>query len=211
MPSRSSSTVASCPGRPSFFSHYLTGMVNPAEHIGIVHAIANKKLRGYGRRFDVEDLVHEGVIGMMSAARKFDPQKGRFGTYAAWWIHASIDAYIVEKGGRLVQLPIKMARKLNREAALPTSPVEFFDNEHPAEVPTPAETYEKSETAAIVWCAVAHLNDPKDAEIVRMYFKEGMDMPKIGKRLGMSRQGVQQRLEKALKDLKPYLKKRLEK
>lgn len=186
-------------------------MVNAADHLGLVYAIAHKKARGQGARHGVDELAQEGVIGLMKAIQPFDPAKGKFGTYAAWWIHAAIDAFIVEKGGRLVQLPIKMARKLNREAALPPSPSEFFDGEHATEAPSPAEIFEKAETAAIVWSAVAHLSDPKDAEIVRLYFRDGLDMPKIGRRLGMSRQGVQQRLEKALKELKPYLAKRLEK
>lgn len=38
-----------------------------------------------------EDLAHEGVLGLLEAARRFDPARGlRFSTYAAWWVRAHI-------------------------------------------------------------------------------------------------------------------------
>jgi len=55
-----------------------------------------KKYRSYGLPLD--DLIHEGVLGIMHALEKFDISKDfRLSTYASWWIRASIQDYILKK------------------------------------------------------------------------------------------------------------------
>ncbi len=54
-----------------------------------------KKYKSYGLPLD--DLIHEGVLGIMHALEKFDVSKGfRLSTYASWWIRASIQDYILK-------------------------------------------------------------------------------------------------------------------
>ena len=48
----------------------------------LVHSIAQKHT-GYGVEF--EDLFSEGMLGLVKAAQRFDPDRGcRFATYAVW-------------------------------------------------------------------------------------------------------------------------------
>ncbi len=54
-----------------------------------------RKYSSYG--LPVDDLIHEGVLGIMHALEKFDTSKDfRLSTYASWWIRASIQDYILK-------------------------------------------------------------------------------------------------------------------
>ncbi len=54
-----------------------------------------KKYKSYGLPLD--DLIHEGVLGIMHALEKFDVSRDfRLSTYASWWIRASIQDYILK-------------------------------------------------------------------------------------------------------------------
>ncbi len=58
-----------------------------------------------GPFLDEPDLVQEGYIGLMNAARRFDPDRGiRFSTYAKWWVRAQMTRAI-DHTGRPVRLP----------------------------------------------------------------------------------------------------------
>src|SRR6266542_6844573 len=53
-------------------------------HLRLVTRIATG-YRGYG--LPISELISEGNVGLMQAAKRFDPQQGfRFATYAMWWI-----------------------------------------------------------------------------------------------------------------------------
>ena len=54
-----------------------------------------RKYSSYG--LSIDDLIHEGVLGIMHALDKFDTSKDfRLSTYASWWIRASIQDYILK-------------------------------------------------------------------------------------------------------------------
>jgi RNA polymerase primary sigma factor len=77
--------------------------------------------KGYRNRgLSFLDLINEGNLGLMKAARTFDPERGvRFVSYAVWWIRQSILAAILDKADivRIPQSQTKKIRKINKQVA----------------------------------------------------------------------------------------------
>ena len=63
-------------------------------HLRLVIALA-ARFRNYG--LPMADLIQEGNLGLMQAAQRFDLDRDvRFSTYAAWWIRAAIQEYVLK-------------------------------------------------------------------------------------------------------------------
>lgn len=77
-------------------------------HLGFVVHIA-RRYRRFG--LPLNDLVQEGTIGLIHAVHRFDPGRNiRLCTYAAWWIRAHIQAYVV-RSWSLVRLSTGTAQR----------------------------------------------------------------------------------------------------
>ena len=66
------------------------------------------------RGVSLSDLIQEGNVGLVTAARKFDPDQGvKFISYAVWWIRQAILASLANQG-RAVRVPLNRASDLAR-------------------------------------------------------------------------------------------------
>ena len=62
-------------------------------YMRLVVATASR-FKNYG--LPLGDLVQEGVVGLMQAAARFEPERDvRFSTYAAWWIRSAMQDFIL--------------------------------------------------------------------------------------------------------------------
>jgi RNA polymerase sigma factor (sigma-70 family) len=95
---------------------------------------------------DRKDLLQAGLIGLMDAAKRFDPARGfRFATYAAWWVRArmtraltphavTVPPHLNEKRMRLRKARAALEgmgtgwsiEDLARESGMPIETVEFL-------------------------------------------------------------------------------------
>lgn len=77
-----------------------------------------KRYRGLGVSF--LDLIHEGNLGLIEAARRFDPSRNvKFITYAVWWIRQAL-MHALSEQARVVTLPPKLssvAARFGREVS----------------------------------------------------------------------------------------------
>jgi RNA polymerase primary sigma factor len=60
------------------------------------------------------DLIQEGNIGLMRAAKRFDHRLGlKFSTYATWWIRQAVTRAVADQG-RTIRVPVHMAEEISR-------------------------------------------------------------------------------------------------
>lgn len=79
----------------------------------LVHSMVPRYLE---QGLDYDDLFQHGVLGLMRAARKFDPAKGfKFSTYATWWVRQSITRGIADEGA-VIRIPVHMHEQIRKVA-----------------------------------------------------------------------------------------------
>lgn len=87
--------------------HDLRGLQGLAE--GNLRFVVREARKFQGLGLDIQDLVSDGNLGLIEAAKRFDPgRENRFLTYASWWIRQSIFHALAEQGGQF-RLPQKVA------------------------------------------------------------------------------------------------------
>jgi len=105
------------------------------------------------RGLALSDLIGEGNLGLLTAARKFDPDQGvKFISYAVWWIRQSILAALA-RHGRTVRVPLNRTADLSRI----TRTAETLRQDLRRE-PTPEEIAESTGLSVDVVRSLAALN-----------------------------------------------------
>lgn len=74
-----------------------------------------KRYRGLGLSF--LDLIHEGNVGLMEAARRFDPDRNvKFISYAVWWVRQAM-LHALSEHSRILHLPQRLSGQVGKVAS----------------------------------------------------------------------------------------------
>jgi RNA polymerase primary sigma factor len=135
-------------------------MITPQEEVTLTHKIregdqaALERLTTANLRFVVSvakqyqssgltlgDLINEGNLGLVKAAKRFDETKGfKFISYAVWWIRQSILSAIGEQS-RMVRLPLNQVGDLSKIAKAASRLEQVYERQAtPEELATELET-----------------------------------------------------------------------
>ena len=147
-----------------------------------------------------DDLVSEGSIGMIKAAGKFDPGRGKpFVTFAAPYIRHCIEEAIRKVTG---EVPV-----LSTDESLPVGSKNNYTLLNVLEdkdAPKADQSVEQNALSDDLLKAIVVLNEREQA-VVRAFFgvdEERKTMAEIGMALGLKRERVRQIREKALRKMR---------
>ena len=105
------------------------------------------------RGLPLTDLIGEGNVGLLTAARKFDPDQGvKFISYAVWWIRQAILASLARQG-RTVRVPLNRTADLSKIVKTAEALRQEFRRE-----PTPEEISKATGLSMEVVQSLAALN-----------------------------------------------------
>lgn len=168
------------------------------QNIGLVGMLARRRR---GDATDVQDLMQEGVLGLMEALRRFDPDRGtRFSTYAVFWVRHALrrgqlrdeQTVRIPEGARARGKGLSRVEDVPPLASAPTLDAQLDDSRNLTELPSALEQLPRRER----W-------------IIRQRFGlEGTPprtLAQLGEELGVSRQRVRQLERRALARIRDWL------
>ncbi|MFA6867261.1 MAG: sigma-70 family RNA polymerase sigma factor [Clostridia bacterium] len=161
-----------------------------------------KRFKRKCRFLENDDLVNEGVIGMIKGIERFDEKKSKFSTYISIWIMQAITIAIVNKeNGIRIPKDVKKGKKYDenhRHNVLTMSSLdkEFTSfgaengNGSPLENSIPSNINIENEVVNRIWNSnftklVQKVLTPKQMDIFNSYFYEDIILQKVADDRGM--------------------------
>lgn len=168
-------------------------------HAPLVAAVA-RRYAGSGAAID--DLVQEGNVGLLEAARRFDPARSvRFSTYARWWVEAAIREFVrdnrsvVRGGKRAGRAPDPMADIPITAAPRDGAPkiAETLADDRPDPEAEVMARHDHDVRTRHLLAALGDLSDRERLVVEMRCLRERREtLASLGERLGVSKERVRQ-------------------
>src|SRR4029077_15851827 len=115
-----------------------------------------KQYQNHG--LSLPDLINEGNLGLIKAARRFDETRGfKFISYAVWWIRQSIMQAVAEQS-RVIRLPLNKIGALNKLNKVFADLEQKFEREPTHEELSERMEVNATELAATLKVSLKHLS-----------------------------------------------------
>lgn len=172
------------------------------DNLGLIHFTINQYYRHLA---DDPDSYQDGVLGLIRAARDFNPAKARFSTYAVIWIRREVgrgrDTRMglnyrhARYAGHDYQPPLSLDQLITVDDGDSTTLADYL----PAAGPQPHDEIEDRALVAVTTrVLVHHARDEIDRDVISRLFDRLNDQrpdsrKAIGDRHGLTAEGVRQR------------------
>lgn len=153
-------------------------------YLPLVGAIARMVARRLPSTVEHGDLVGDGAVGLLEAARRYDPGRGvGFGAYAGYRIRGAI------YDGLRARDPLSRAARRAARAAGGAAPLQFVDLAQAVTVPDDADGPEavvlegdlRTQVRRGLWAL-----PPRDREVLILRFVRGLSVRSTAAQLGLS-------------------------
>lgn len=213
-------------GYPATLEHYRrlrADFVN--DNMGLVYLVVNRYCTSTTKlQYGFEDLVQEGVHGLLRAIDKFSlEKKAKFSTYACFWIRQKV-IRALEKRLRTIRLPahkvrelVRLRKKRDKTADEQEEYVNLLRLSDMTSVSDETEGKEErgwlvsKQTREIVTSSLGILPE-RQRIIISLRFgltdDEERSLEAVGEHVGLSRERVRQLEAMALQQLREYLEKK---
>lgn len=163
----------------------------------------------------MDDLISEGNIALMVAARKWRPEKGkRFVNYASYDIKKAMEQAIPAQGS-MVTLPKrdnevgKNIRRYSTDAPVHVGQTNTFGDMLKAGKPMTDDAAEDNDVGYVLSKVLRYM-DERDKYIIKSFYGIGTEdvktMAEIGEELGLKRERVRQIRKKAERKMRKLIK-----
>jgi RNA polymerase sigma factor (sigma-70 family) len=166
-------------------------------HLPLLKSIAWEFFKGAHDRWDFDDLVGAGAVGLCQAARRFRPGRQTFGSFACIRIRGAIVDWMRRDGrwnrGQVARWRVTGVDEV--DIAGPKALGELLDDAPPAD-----EQLADAQVLARARARIAAM-DPRTRRLMDLIYVDGLDGKAAGDVLGITKPWVCQLRKRAIREL----------